>query len=60
MDYIRALSLTEQYRERFPSLTQECLLQEMLGRGPRWFVEWWLKAPATTRHVFLRDSGLVA
>ena len=54
------LCLVTSYRAAFPEIAPECLLQEMLARGPRWFSDWWLNASPTTRHNWLRCANLIA
>jgi hypothetical protein len=57
--YIDGCALVTMYRAAFPELTPECLLQEMLARGPRWFARWWADASPATRENWLKDSHIL-
>jgi hypothetical protein len=57
--YIKACALVCSYRAAFPELAPECLLQELLARGPKWFGNWWADLPAGKRANWISDSGLL-
>jgi len=58
--YAAACSLVTMYRAAFPEFASECLLQEMLARGPKWFSRWWGTATPATRQNWLKDCKLTA
>jgi hypothetical protein len=58
--YAEACALLTLYRAAFPEFAPECLLQEMLGRGPKWFSRWWANATPATRQIWLMDCKLIA
>jgi hypothetical protein len=57
--YAKACALVCSYKRAFPELAPECILQELLARGPKWFGVWWLAASPFTRHSLIIDAGLL-
>jgi hypothetical protein len=58
--YRKACALVTSYKAAFPELAPECLLQELLARGPQWFQQWYGRRNKGERRVWLQDAGLIA
>jgi hypothetical protein len=56
--YAASLALVTSYAAAMPETAPECLLMELLGRGPAWFGRWWRSASPATRQAWLTDARL--